>query len=107
MDSPYEGYCFRVKIQWPSDYPYRPPKCTLLDKVWNPFIDFESGQICMDILSYNFSPALTTIHIIMSLISLLSENKISENNDGFLNPAAAIEMLKNCPYFNQHARDLS
>lgn len=100
LDSPYEGYWFRVKLEWSFDYPFRPPKCTFLDKIWNPYVDFESGKICMDILHHNFSPALTTFHIIISLISLLSENKISESNDGFLNPTAAIEMLKNRPYFD-------
>lgn len=58
----------------------------------------------MDILADNFSPALTTINIILSLISLLSEYKISENSGGFLNPTAGIELLKNRPYFNEHAR---
>lgn len=77
LDSPYEGYWFRVKLEWPEDYPFRPPKCTFLDKVWNPYVDFEKGQICMDILSNQFSPALKTIHIILSIISLLSEDKIS------------------------------
>lgn len=86
LDSPYEGYWFRVKIEWTEDYPFRPPKCTFLDKVWNPYVDFEKGKICMDILYDQFSPALTTIQIIFSIISLLSENKINKDNDGFINP---------------------
>lgn len=51
LDSPYEGYCFRVKLEWPEDYPFRPPKCIFLDNVWNPYVDFKNGDICMDILS--------------------------------------------------------
>ncbi len=86
-------------MEWPTDYPFRPPKCILLDKVWNPYVDYDTTQICIDILSNQHSPALTTITIIMSIASLFGESKVNQTNDGFANPEAAIQMIKNYPYF--------
>ncbi len=79
MDSPYEGYWFRLRVEWDNEYPFKPPKCTFEDKIWNPYIDFKTNQICLDILRDKFSPALQTQHIILSIISILSESKITAN----------------------------
>lgn len=40
--------------------------------MWNPYVEFESGKICMDIFDDMYSPAYTIEGIIMSVISLLS-----------------------------------
>ncbi len=61
-----------------------------MDRIWNPFVDYETNKICLNILDDDWSPALRTRTTLLSIISLLSETKISENNDGFANPSAAI-----------------
>lgn len=48
---------------------------------------------------------MRTHHYILSIISLLSETKISEDQN-FMNPEAAIQMIKNYPYFCEHARQI-
>ena len=71
MDSPYEGYWFRVSVEWPPEYPLKPPKFTLLDHIWNPYVDYDKGKICADILETESSPALTTQKYILSIASLI------------------------------------
>jgi ubiquitin-protein ligase len=91
LDSPYEGYWFRISIQIPTDYPYRPPtEVKMLDKVWNPYFDPLTGEICIDILDDQWSPSYNLEKLLISIISLMSETKIDLEVSSFLNPQAAI-----------------
>jgi len=58
MDSPYTGGIFYLKITFPSDYPFKPPKVTFTTKIYHPNIS-SSGSICLDILQGQWSPALS------------------------------------------------
>ncbi|RZR93066.1 hypothetical protein BHM03_00021470 [Ensete ventricosum] len=57
-DSPYAGGVFFVKIHFPPDYPFKPPKVNFQTKVYHPNIN-STGSICLDILKEQWSPALT------------------------------------------------
>jgi ubiquitin-protein ligase len=41
--------------------------------IWNPYVDYKSGKICLDILENKWSPALCLPTILISIISLFSE----------------------------------
>ena len=71
-DSPYQGGVFFLDIKFPPDYPFMPPKCTFKTKVYHPNIN-ASGGICLDILKNQWSPALTTTKVLLSISSLLSD----------------------------------
>jgi ubiquitin-protein ligase len=75
LQTPYEGYGFRLKIVWPENYPYHSPKIKFIDPVWNPFVS-EKGDVCMDILEYNYTPALVLRTFILSISSLIAEHKL-------------------------------
>lgn len=55
-------------------------------------------------MSTEWTPSLSTLTVIHSMTSLLSESKIPENVDGFANPKAALQMMKNYPHFFEQAR---
>ena len=40
-----------------AEYPLEPPKITFMTKVFHPNVNFDTGEICLDILKRDWSPA--------------------------------------------------
>eukprot|EP00042_Codosiga_hollandica_P000287 m.923298 g.923298 ORF g.923298 m.923298 type:complete len:149 (+) comp108384_c0_seq1:134-580(+) len=71
-DSPYQGGVFFLNVTFPTDYPFKPPTIKFLTKIYHPNIN-ASGNICLDILKKNWSPALTASKVLLSISSLLCD----------------------------------
>ena len=71
-DSPFQGGLFFLNIQFPADYPFKPPKVAFTTKIYHPNIN-ASGGICLDILTKQWSPALTISKVLLSICSLLCD----------------------------------
>eukprot|EP00474_Spongospora_subterranea_P008883 CRZ09341.1 hypothetical protein [Spongospora subterranea] len=76
-DSPYEGGVFFLNIQFPQDYPFKPPKVQFKTKIFHCNIN-DDGGICLDILKDNWSPALTISKVLLSICSLLTDPNPSD-----------------------------
>merc|ERR1712060_927698 len=71
-DSAYQGGVFFLNINFPSDYPFKPPKVNFTTKIYHCNVN-SNGAICLDILKDQWSPALTISKVLLSISSLLTD----------------------------------
>ncbi len=71
-DSPYAGGVFFLNIHFPTDYPFRPPRCKFITKIYHPNIN-ANGMMSLDILADLWSPALTISKVLLYISSLLTD----------------------------------
>ncbi|KAG9327493.1 hypothetical protein KVV02_000442 [Mortierella alpina] len=70
--SPYAAGVYFLDIHFPQDYPFKPPKIVFRTRIYHCNIN-NQGQICLDILKDNWSPALTISKVLLSICSLLTD----------------------------------
>lgn len=99
-DSPYTGGVFKLRIQFPVDYPFKPPHIQFLTKIYHPNIN-SAGMICLDILKGQWSPALTISKVLLSICSLLTD---PNPKDPFVPEIAHMYMEKRDEYETEAKR---
>lgn len=72
----WEGGTFILKINFPEDYPNKPPKVVFKSRMFHPNI-YDNGNICLDILDNKWSPIYDIIAILTSIRSLLCDPNTS------------------------------
>lgn len=63
---------FELFLEFTEEYPNKPPKVKFTSKLFHPNI-YKDGNICLDILSTNWSPIYDVSSILTSIQSLLSD----------------------------------
>ncbi|CAK9295884.1 unnamed protein product [Gordionus sp. m RMFG-2023] len=84
-DTLYEGGFFKAQLQFPTEYPMKPPKMKFLCEMWHPNVS-KDGDVCISILhepgedSYGYEkaserwlPVHSVESILHSVISLLAD----------------------------------
>jgi ubiquitin-conjugating enzyme E2 G1 len=85
QDTPYEGGFFKAILDFPKEYPLRPPRMKIITEIWHPNID-KDGNVCISILhepgddkwgyekaSERWLPIHTVESILISVISMLAD----------------------------------
>ena len=98
-ESPYEGGKFKLEIVFGGEYPFNPPKVKFLTNVYHPNIN-DKGEICMDILKGQWSPALTIDKILLSIQALLQD----PNPDDPLTAEIAVIYKEKRDLYNETAK---
>lgn len=100
---PYDKGAFRIEINFPAEYPFKPPKITIKTKIYHPNID-EKGQVCLLVISAeNWKPATKTDQVIQSLIALVNDPQPEHP----LRADLAKEYSKDCKKFCKNAEEFT
>lgn len=73
QDTPYEGGVFQLSISCNNQYPLRPPSMVFITKIFHPNINFHTGEICLDILKQEWSPAWGLQAACRAVLALMSD----------------------------------
>merc|ERR1719259_1163318 len=101
--APYNKGAFKVDINFPAEYPFKPPKVTFKTKIYHPNVD-EKGQVCLPIVSVeNWKPATKTDQVIQTLVKMINVPEPDHPLRGDL----AEEYTKNRKKFMKNAEDFT
>ena len=70
-DTPYAGGKFNLWIDFPTDYPFKPPKVQVVTPIYHPNVSSD-GSVCMGILKEDWSPKIKISQVLEFIRDLLS-----------------------------------
>lgn len=69
----YQNGKFKLQINLPTSYPLHPPKIKFITKLCHPNVDFETGEICLDLLKEKWAPSWTILSACEAIRILMDE----------------------------------
>ncbi|KAI6183072.1 UBC core domain-containing protein [Aphelenchoides bicaudatus] len=73
---PYNKGAFKITINFPVEYPFKPPKIVFNTQIYHPNVD-EKGQVCLGVIApNNWKPATRVAQVIHSLLDLICEPEL-------------------------------
>ncbi len=100
VDSPYEGGGFLLDLKASRNFPFSRPTVQFVTPIYHPNIS-SKGDVFIDILSHQWTPALSILAVALSIQSLLTD----PNCDDPREPEIAKIYLTNRPEYESIARE--
>ncbi|KAJ3073058.1 E2 SUMO-conjugating protein ubc9 [Podochytrium sp. JEL0797] len=74
----WEGGVFKLTMNFPEDYPQKPPKCVFTPAIFHPNI-YPSGTVCLSIVNeeQDWKPAITVKQILLGIQDLLNDPNLN------------------------------
>jgi len=114
-ETPYEGGIFKMKMEFPKDFPMMPPELHFVSEFWHPNV-YTDGKVCISILhppvhdelsdelpGERWLPSQSVSSILLSVISML-------NDPNFSSPAnvdASVECRKDYNTYTKRIKKLA
>jgi peroxin-4 len=73
VGSPFEKGQWDLSIKIPQNYPLAPPSMRFKNRICHPNVNFQTGEICLDILQSQWTPAWTLLSTLMAVLLLLQD----------------------------------
>lgn len=89
-ESAWEGGLFKLDVIFSDSYPVEPPLVKFSTPIFHPNV-YKDGQLCLDTLKSNWTPALGAQSLLISIQSLLTD----PNPASAANPEAANQLVEN------------
>ena len=77
-NTPFEGHYYEIGIELPDAYPIEPPKAHFVTPIFHPNIKFKNGEICLDILKTEWTPAWS-IQSMCNAIRILMSQPVADS----------------------------
>lgn len=101
-ESPFEGGIYQLRMQFPDQYPEKPPRVRFITEMFHPNI-FPTGDLCLDIIQDKWKPIYSVATILLAIQSLLTD----PNNDSPANVEAAKLLKTNPKEYKRRVRRLA
>eukprot|EP00730_Choanoeca_flexa_P013863 TRINITY_DN5802_c0_g1_i2.p1 TRINITY_DN5802_c0_g1~~TRINITY_DN5802_c0_g1_i2.p1 ORF type:complete len:154 (+),score=21.34 TRINITY_DN5802_c0_g1_i2:125-586(+) len=72
-EAPFNAGTYQIELEFPSDYPFKPPKVKFLTPIYHPNVDETGTKICLGVIGSDaWKPATKTHQVLAELVQIIN-----------------------------------